>query len=237
MNPRYVIGQRGYIFAVNKNAISVMNPSIEGQDLTNLKTEDGVMLGQELVQTGTNGGGSFSYMWPNPITKAVESKITYVEAEPNWGWIVAAGAYLSEFNQGANQVLYLLLITLGIALIIGAAVVWLFTNHIMKPISLMVEQVEKVSHGDLTIESISVKIKDEIGQLANDFNTMTSNLKKLIRQVALCSEQVAASSEELTASAEQSNQAAENNAAIIQELAEESSQSAKKIGEYVVTIQ
>lgn len=236
INPRYVIGQTGYLFAVNKNYLSVMNPTNEGLDLTNVKTEDGVMLGKEIVQRGTNGGGYFTYRWTNPTTNGVDTKICYVEMDPNWGWIIGAGAYLNEFDQGANRVLSLLLITLGIALLLGAIIVWIFTNHLMKPITVMVKQVEKVSHGDLTIEPVSVRNKDEIGRLAHGFNAMVDSLKKLIRQVAVSAEQVAASAEQLTASAEQSNQAAEHNAVIMQELAAGTDQQVQSIAEADQTV-
>lgn len=69
INPRYIVGKSGYVFAINKNVISVMNPSNEGQDLTNVKTKDGIMLGKLMVEKGTSSGGSFSYMWENPFTK------------------------------------------------------------------------------------------------------------------------------------------------------------------------
>ncbi|WAH38499.1 methyl-accepting chemotaxis protein [Alicyclobacillus dauci] len=219
INKNYIIGKTGYLFATNKQAVIVMNPAGEGNDLINTKTPDGVMLGQSMIDISNRGGGYLSYMYLNPTKNQVEKKIAYFEGDSDWGWIIGAGAYLNEFNQGANQVLYILLIVLGIALLVGAAVVWVFTNSIMNPLKMMVRQVEQVSNGDLTVEPLSFKNRDEIGRLARSFSTMTNNLKELIRQVSESSEQVAASSEQLTASAEQSSQAAEHTAVIMQELA------------------
>ncbi|MCQ6280874.1 hypothetical protein JN080_16805 [Bacillus sp. EB600] len=34
-----------------------------------------------------------------------------MEKDPNWNWIVCAGAYLPDLNEGAHRVLYVLLIT------------------------------------------------------------------------------------------------------------------------------
>ena len=55
---------------------------------------------------------------------------------------------------------------------------------------------------------IKVSSEDEIGQLAEGFRGMRTNLRELVTQVHSQSEQLAASSEELTASAEQSAQPA-----------------------------
>lgn len=170
------------------------------------------------------------------LQRNVETKIAYEELDPNWGWIIGAGAYLSEFNKGSNQVLYILLITLGVSILLGAVIVWLFINSITKPIILMAGQVEKISNGDLTMEPMIIKNKDEIGRLTRDINTMTINLKDVIRQVASNSEQVAASSEVLTASAHQTSKATEHIAKSMQEMAAGTDQQVRSVDESAKTI-
>ena len=219
INPKYVVGQSGYLYAVDKNGVSVMNPANEGSDLNTVVTKDGVHMGKTLTELGAKGGGFFTYIWNNPLSGHDEAKISYVEMDENWGWIVGSGAYMSEFNQGANEVLRVLIITLAISLVIGAAAAWLFVSSIVKPISVMAGQVEKVSNGDLTMEPLVVKNKDEVGRLAQGFNTMTANLRELIRHVSNSSGQVATSSEELNASAQQTSKATEQIALSAQEVA------------------
>lgn len=236
INPRYIIGKSGYVFAINQNAVSVMNPSNEGQELTNVITKDGKQLGKLMVENGTSSGGSFTYMWENPFSKKVETKIAYEELDPSWGWIIGAGAYLSEFNEGANQVLHIILITLGASIIIGAVIVWLFINSITRPISLMTEQVEKISGGDLTMKPMTFRNKDEIGRLARDINTMTGSLKDVITLVASNAEQVAASSEQLTASAVQTSKATEHIAETMQEMAAGADEQVRSVDESAKTI-
>lgn len=218
INEKYIIGETGYLYAVNKDAVSVMNPTNEGTDLTGVKTPDGVMMGETIVELGLNGGGFYSYIWDNPLTGKQETKISYVEMDSNWGWIVGSGSYISEFNQGANDVLQILLLTLAISLVVGTIIVWIFINSTTKPIIAMASHVEKVSNGDLTMEPLTIKNKDEVGKLARDLNTMTVNLKELIQYVAISSEQVAASSEQLTASAQQTSKVTEHVAASTQEV-------------------
>ena len=219
INPKYVVGETGYLYAVNKDGVSVMNPKNEGKLLHGIVTPDGVEMGQTIVGLGTSGGGYYTYIWNNPVSGRDETKVSYVEMDENWGWIIGSGAYLDEFNQGSGLVLRTLLVTLVLSLMVGAVVVWLFINSIVKPIAAIAKQAERVSHGDLTIEALPEKNSDEIGLLTRDFNIMTGNLRELIGHVSASSEHVASMSEQLTAGAQQTSKAIEQIAAASQEVA------------------
>ena len=111
-------------------------------------------------------------------------------------------------------------LTLGlIAILIGVIIAVYMGRIISKPVISIAESAEKIASGDLTIEDIKVKNRDEIGDLANSFNQMSHNLREMIHQVGSNAEQVAASAEELTASAEQTSQATEHIAESMQEVA------------------
>ncbi|GAB1154377.1 hypothetical protein YWY31_04020 [Paenibacillus illinoisensis] len=215
----YTVGETGYPWAVGKDARSVMNPSNEGQDLTDVVTEDGVYLGKELVSVGTAGGGFVTYKWALPDTGEVETKVSYVEMDPHWGWIIGSGAYLSEFNSGATQVLYLVLIIMAVAVVLGTIIVSIISGRLTKPILMVAKRLKSVADGDLTVEEVKMKSKDEIGELSQDFNHMIKNMRTLISQVDLSTKQVASSSKELTLGAEHTSQATENITISIQESA------------------
>ncbi|WP_244873661.1 methyl-accepting chemotaxis protein [Brevibacillus reuszeri] len=219
INQKYLVGQTGYLFAVNKNGVSVMNPKNEGADMYGVVTPDGVEMGKTVVGLGTSGGGYYTFIWNNPVSGQDETKIAYVEMDPNWGWIVGSGAYLTEFNEGANQVLIYLTLTLAISIIVGVIVVWLFINSVVKPIAVMAKQVEKVSNGDLKVADLTYSGNNEIGQLTRDFNVMSGNLRELIGHVSGSSEHVASISEELMVSAQQTSKAVEQIAIASQEVA------------------
>ncbi|MFM9279421.1 methyl-accepting chemotaxis protein [Paenibacillus jiagnxiensis] len=215
----YTVGETGYPWAVGKDAVSVMNPSNEGQNLTDVVTEDGVYLGKELVEVGTSGGGFVTYKWALPGTNQVETKVSYVEMDPHWGWIIGSGAYLSEFNSGATQVLYLVLVIAAVAVVLGAIIVSFVSGRFTKPILLIAKRLNAVADGDLTVEEVKLKSNDEIGELAQDFNHMIKNIRHLIREVNLSTKQVASSSKELTLGAEHTGQATEHITIAIQESA------------------
>jgi methyl-accepting chemotaxis protein len=120
-----------------------------------------------------------------------------------------------------------------LAILIGIFV----TRSISRPILVLSRETHRIASGDLTVEEITVKNKDEIRDLAVAFNQMTKNLRELILQVGAGAELVAASAEELTASAEQSNQAAEQIASSIQEVAGGSENQSQRADESALSLQ
>lgn len=113
------------------------------------------------------------------------------------------------------------IITLGvIALILGGIIAYFISLSISKPVSQLVSQVKEVSQGDLTVELINVKRRDEIGILVDNFNVMVGNLKKIITDVSTNAEFVATTAEELYSNAEQTNIAALQIANSVQAVAE-----------------
>ncbi|WP_246943495.1 methyl-accepting chemotaxis protein [Bacillus pinisoli] len=106
-----------------------------------------------------------------------------------------------------------------ISIMIGFFIALYMGRIISKPVVEIAGVARKIADGDLTIDEIKVKNKDEIGDLANSFNQMASNLRIILKQVGAASEQVAASSEELTASSEQTTKATEQVASTMQQVA------------------
>ncbi|MFD0679327.1 MULTISPECIES: methyl-accepting chemotaxis protein [unclassified Paenibacillus] len=111
------------------------------------------------------------------------------------------------------------ILILSIFAIIMAIVIGLFISRIIsKPIVGIAKAAQRIASGDLTLEEIKVKSRDEVSQLADSFNQMVVNLRNLILQVSTSVAHVAASSEQLTASAEQTNNAAEQISCAIQQV-------------------
>lgn len=94
-----------------------------------------------------------------------------------------------------------------VALILTISISIFFIRAIKRPVELLSTQVKELANGNLAIEPIVIKNKDEIGQLGTDFNSMLHNLKDLISGLQGHIQTVAATSEELSASAEETSRA------------------------------
>lgn len=216
------LGKNGYMFVNDKKGMTLYHPLAEKEGKPSWDDQDknGVFTTREIVHNGLNGGGFTHYSWTrldNP--NAISEKIVYSQMDPHWGWIVSAGTYMDDFNQGANHILYILFIVLGVEIAIGLFVSARFAKSITEPIFLVSNAMEQVAMGNLDVERIEIKNKDEIGKLAKSLNQMLINLKALIKQVSLNAEYVAAASEQLNVSVEQTAQASNQVTGTIQDMA------------------
>lgn len=84
-----------YVFVVDFNGVVLAhgaNPKLVEKNLLELKDSDGKYFAREFIQTAkTKGSGWVDYKWPNPVTKAIEQKTTYVERVDDM--LVACGVY------------------------------------------------------------------------------------------------------------------------------------------------
>ena len=89
---------------------------------------------------------------------------------------------------------------------IGSGILYylrMLTLSIAKPLDSLVKAAHEIANGDLSTEIKDIKIDNEVGALAEDFNRMTKSLRALIGDVRDGVSQLAASSEEMAVSSEQ----------------------------------
>ncbi|WP_158638576.1 methyl-accepting chemotaxis protein [Metabacillus litoralis] len=131
------------------------------------------------------------------------------------GAVAASDKGDAIFKQANIVTVVFVTIVILLSVIIG----FLLTRSISRPLTNMAKQVNEVAKGNLNVEPLKIRNKDEIGSLAIDFNEMTSSLREVISSVTGHSQHVASTSEELTASAEQTSKATEQITESIQEVA------------------
>lgn len=236
ISDKFNLGKNGYVFVLDDKATEVAHPSLEGKSIWDVKSKDGVYVGREIVDIANKGGGFYKFNWPLPNSEKTADKITYIEKDPHWGWNVIAGTYMMDYNEGANQIIYTLLITLGCALILGTIVIILYSKRLVNPIIKVEAAMRKVAKGELTIEKFEVKNNDEIGRLAIHFQEMVDELKQIIYGVRSHSEQVAAASEELSASSEETSRATEQISSAMQDIFTGADQQSKHADETARTV-
>ena len=206
INEQYMIGESGYVFATDDSYLGVMMPKNEGNDFTKVKSEDGISIGSALVAAGENNE-FLTYKWLNPHSDKIEDKITYSERDPNWGWTITSSAYLSELHSDVYKLATNIGIITAISIIVFSLISYSYSNRLTKPLIVMSKELNRAASGDLSGKEVVVNTKDEVSRLADDFNHMRAEMKKLIQQASDSAEQVAASSEELSASAVETSNA------------------------------
>ncbi|HAT33971.1 MAG TPA: histidine kinase, partial [Janthinobacterium sp.] len=74
-----------YIFVYDLNGVSLAigngsSTKMVGKNLLDMRDADGTYLIKGLIAVAnTKGSGWFDYKWPNPVSKVIETKSSYVE--------------------------------------------------------------------------------------------------------------------------------------------------------------
>ncbi|MEA4846275.1 MAG: methyl-accepting chemotaxis protein [Clostridiaceae bacterium] len=113
-----------------------------------------------------------------------------------------------QLGKGEAIIANLLFLT-AVTIIISILLSFYISGVVSKPVAKLSAVAEKVAEGNLTGEGIHIRNKDEIGDLAQSFNKMLSNLKSVVDKTMQSSYEVAASSKELMAGSETASSASE----------------------------
>ncbi len=203
-------GENFYFYVVDENGVLLVHPSLEGESLYDNQTDDGRYFIREVIEVAKDGGGYVSYDWPLPNNpEKIEPKITYSMEDPNWGWVIAAGTYEMDFNEGAMAVLNTSVIAIVCALLIGIALFWFFAGKMTSYIKRIMILTSEIAKGKLSGSLIPIETTDELGKLAQNVNEMKNSLEEMVSQTRLSSDQMKNSSEMLSAITEETTASAD----------------------------
>ncbi|MFJ7736846.1 methyl-accepting chemotaxis protein [Lysinibacillus sp. NPDC097287] len=108
-----------------------------------------------------------------------------------------------EADKRAQQALFIAILIIIIAVIIGASTSFMMNRLIAIPLKNLQSNVQQIAKGNLTVPSLAIRSNDEVGQLTTSFNAMKDTLKNLIMQLSDSATHLSSSAEELSASTEE----------------------------------
>ena len=99
------------------------------------------------------------------------------------GWTVVTVTEIKRVTEGVSKIAYRVILIGLTCLVLGIFFTWFVNRDITKNIRLLVNRMEKVSCGNISIDYVAEDRKDEIGRLSNSFAKMIQNLNGLIRSI------------------------------------------------------
>jgi methyl-accepting chemotaxis protein len=199
------LGEYGYLYVLDDKGTLTTHPTREGDNLWDEQDSSGKYFIRDVTERALEGGGFTQYEFALPGQDVLADKIIYSTKDPHWGWIIASGTYMQDFNKEANSLLLVIGLTLLGAIIIGTVIVILVSRHLALPVKNLSTRVREVAQGNLTVEIENLQRTDEIGQLNTGFNDMVDQLKTLITDVEESIAEIQSTSSNLTAVAEETN--------------------------------
>jgi len=131
---------------------------------------------------------------------------------------VAAAADTAKSNTSlSNRAMCIMLILIFVGISLSILLGVLISNIIKKPLNKMVLVAKEIADGNLDVE-LDVNTKDEVGDLAKAFTTMTDSINGVMNNINSTSEQLASGSNQVAAGAQALSQGATEQASSVEEL-------------------
>ncbi|NRS48251.1 methyl-accepting chemotaxis protein [Brevibacillus sp. HB2.2] len=206
------VGETGWAFLVDQKgrylahpqADKLMNHSVQSDENASLAA-----IGPSLLEEKS---GMKTFTDENGTNRV------YFQELGDTNWTIALVMPEKEIADPLYDLFFELCTVSLIGLLIMIAVIYYFSKYLTKQIDRANQLAHGLSNGDFTA-SMDIQTADEMGVMANRFNSMTATLRETLGQVSFNAQQVAATSEQLMASAEQTSKATEQIAQSVQEIA------------------
>ncbi len=115
----------------------------------------------------------------------------------------------AEIADDRRNTLWSTIILIVVAGVASVVIAYLIAKSIARPVNRMTDALKDISEGNLLVEPVHIRNKDEIGDMAIAFNKMATDLHGIIRNAQGSAVELAAQAEQLSASSEESLAAAE----------------------------
>jgi len=211
-NMRYGQENIGYFWIDNEDYVLQLYPGYaeqEGDYRGDLQDKNGTNFLKELVDGAVKNGSTYvDYYFPKPGEAEVSQKRGYTEYFEPWGWIIGTGNYIDNIDASVNQVnskveseinqsiIYFgIIFVIVLILIIIAATI--YSSSLSVGIVDVKDSIGKIAENDLRGENLTVKEKNEIGELKSFYNRMKNHLNKFVRYTQTSAEDLEKSMDEL----------------------------------------
>lgn len=216
------VGDTGYAYMFDNKGISIYHPKddIQGKHVKNL----GIDVIDDIVNNleETNYKSDVRDYVYNGLDKVLGYSVV-----PETKWIIFAGTEKKEFYDPIesllNRILIVALMIIGCTIIISL----IFSNKIVKDITLIKNGLIKASEGDLTAQ-LEIKSNDEISHIASSFNIMLNKTNSALANIRNYAKKILDSSKVLKDTSTDISASINEVALAVQGIAEGSNDQAKK---------
>ncbi|WP_122893867.1 MULTISPECIES: EAL domain-containing protein [Arcobacteraceae] len=168
-----------YIFDSSGNVVIDSSNEFDSKNISKLilpNSENKLFLDE--IKKSYNSKTAFEYLWNKQydIYNYAYPKISWVQYNKSLDWYIVSSIYKEDFSSYVDGINSLIL-NISILLFVVLAIIGIFiTVKVVAPINKMFSEVQKAQVETNEFES-APKSKDEIGFLANQFNTLLDQVE------------------------------------------------------------
>ncbi|WP_283608913.1 methyl-accepting chemotaxis protein [Faecalispora anaeroviscerum] len=163
----YKLGNTGFYILLSAGGQVIYHP--EQEDVN--KSLADVDLSDSFKQAATaHTEGLIEY------TSGTTHSHGYLAPVGDTGWMLATGLPNAEFYANYNQIVWLWCIVMLVSMVLVLLMILFISSRLVVPIKHLEKAATEVAEGNLDV-TISVKSRDETGQLAREFERMVAQLR------------------------------------------------------------
>lgn len=163
------IGQHGYAYILDRNKKVLTHPALEaGAEVSGAEIDQIYAGPRGIVDTLVDGKKARLIYTTNQLT----------------GWKVVGVLYHSELAEAVSSTIRTLVITIAISILVSLVLMYYFNRAFIQPIKVLTGLAKRLSSGDLTSEPVKIKNNDELGDLGQAYNGLTSRLRVLVTDLS-----------------------------------------------------
>ncbi len=181
INNTTVTQRGGRVYVVNEEGVVLAHPNISQvlarENFSQLPIVSEIKKGERnaLNQSYKNERGNEVLGAWAPVEVQLSNRASPVTPEVQW--YVVSEERASFVLRHVREGFFFSLISLGVVLLIVLVVIWVLSGRIVRPILKLNEAIKKFGRGNLYTRA-DVETKDEIGDLARNFNVMADFVQK-----------------------------------------------------------
>ncbi|CAN0521292.1 unnamed protein product, partial [Laminaria digitata] len=140
--------------------------------------------------------GFVHYTWPRKGATAYLPKISYVQAIPEWNWVVGTGLYVDDVQAVVQEMRTAVtervvvssqrMLVMAVLMVAGSTLVaMLLGMWLRRRIGVVIDRLKDIAEGDADLtQRLAVDEGDSLGELSSWFNTFLERLQHMLRSVA-----------------------------------------------------
>ncbi len=172
-----------YYWVNDSAGMMLMHPTdraIEGTSVMETRDSKGQAIFVGMIDVARkNGGGFYRYEWKNRDDPAPRAKIAYVTYVPEWDWIVGTGVYVDDIDAIYRAQAWRLGGIGLVTLLVSVLAALLITRTVVRPLSVVVGQMNELAGGRLDIRIENTERADEIGAMTRALDSVQTHLLEI----------------------------------------------------------
>lgn len=166
-------GRTGYSYVMNARGDLIIHPQLEGVNIIHETDAGGRQFIREILE---HRNGNIIYPWKNPDENVAREKLVIFNHIPELNWIVSSSSYLEEFYAPLETLRNLMIVGGLLSLFLFILITLKISAAITSPLKVLENKFNQGATGDFSIR-MRREARDEIGQLANYFNSFMQKLE------------------------------------------------------------